>query len=443
MDDARLKNDLDVIALFSKAANAGFLSESLERITRCYADNAAALKAIAYVLNCNDRFGEALSVAMQGLRIAPNHPLLHHNAAKALSITGNAAQARPHSEKAAMLVPDNPWFQYHFSSIQLCLGEFEEGWRRQRWFYRIPGQDRTTVYPPFAEWNGEPLAGATFLLVGEQGRGDEIQFLQLIDWLHQQGAIVDVLVSTPVASLAASMKSVRAVHTLVPPGPYTYWSHIFRVPEFMKLELSMLPVSTAYLCAPTARVEHWRQYIDEISPRGLSRRSKRIGLVWAGGEAYSLDRFRSIALDQLGALFAVPGVSWYSLQKGAAERDSEKFEAGFDVHTLGPAIDDFTDTLAILHSLDLVIAVDTAVAHLAGAGGFPVWVLVPAYSEWRWLTSRTDSPWYPSMRLFRQRQLGNWDSVIGEVRHALLEWLKSGGEPTNTPPLNRETPPQC
>jgi tetratricopeptide (TPR) repeat protein len=439
MDDARVQNDLDVIELLAKAGDSISLHESLERIRQRYADNADTLKAIAYVLNRNDRFDEALSVARQGLTIDPDHALLHHNAARALSITGNAAQARPHSEKAAMLMPDNPWFQFHLSNLQLCLGEFEDGWRRQRWFYKIPGQASETVYPPFAEWQGEPLAGATFLLVGEQGRGDEIQFLQLVDWLHRQGAVVDALISTPVAPLAASMRTIRAVYTRIPAGPYTYWSHIFRVPEFMKLELSMLPVATAYLVASAAQVEHWRRNIDAISPRALAPKNKRIGFVWAGRESHSLDRFRSVAVDELGKLLAVPGVTWYSLQKGSAERDSEKLEARFDVHTLGPAIENYADTLAILHSLDLVITVDTSVAHLAGAGGFPVWVLVPAYCEWRWLTGRSDSPWYPSMRLFRQRQLGNWGGVIEEVRHALLACLKSGG----ALPLNRDTSPEC
>jgi tetratricopeptide (TPR) repeat protein len=419
MEDARLQNDLDVIELFAKAGDSLSLHETLERTSRYYATDADALKAIAHVLNRNDCFDEALSIARQGLRIDPDHALLHHNAARALSITGYAAQARPHSEKAAMLMPDNPWFQFHLSNLQLCLGEFEDGWKRQRWFYRIPGEARNMVYPPFTEWQGEPLAGATFLVVGEQGRGDEIQFLQLVDWLHRQGAVVDALVSTPVAPLAASMRNIRAVYTRIPAGPYTYWSHIFRVPEFMKLELSMLPLATNYLQASGQKADYWRRYIDAMSVRKGYAREMRVGLVWAGNRSAALDRFRSLPLDSFRPLLGVPGVTWYALQKGSEECDSENLEAEFDLHTLGPVIEDFTDTLAILQALDLLITVDTSVAHLAGAAGVPVWLLVPSYSEWRWMTERADSPWYPSMRLFRQREPGKQDAAIEAMRSAL------------------------
>jgi tetratricopeptide (TPR) repeat protein len=423
MEDARLQNDLDVIELFAKAGDSLSLHEALERIRRCYADNADALKAIAHVLNRNDRFDEALSVARQGLTIDPDHALLHYNAARALSITGNAAKARPHSEKAAMLMPDNPWLQFHFSAIQLCLGEFEDGWRRQRWFYLVPGQAGQTVYPPFAEWKGEPLAGATFLLVGEQGRGDEIQFLQLVDWLHRQGAVVDMLSSAPIAPLAASMANIRAVYTRTPPGPYTYWSHIFRVPEFMKLKLSMLPLATNYLKATGQKADRWRRCINPPSASDGCVRKMRIGIVWAGNRSATLDRFRSVPLDSFRPLLATPGVTWYALQKGSDECDSENLKAEFDLHALGPAIEDFTDTLAILQALDLLITVDTSVAHLAGAAGVPVWVLVPSYSEWRWMMERTDSPWYPSMRLFRQREPGKQDAAIEAMRSALADLL--------------------
>ncbi len=124
-------------------------------------------------------------------------------------------------------------------------------------------------------------------------------------------------------------------------------------------------------------------------------------------------------------IFSLPGLTWFSVQKGERERETESLGDDFDVYTLGPQIEDFSDTLAILHSLDLLITVDTSVAHLAGAAGLPVWTLVPAYTEWRWLTDRTDSPWYPSMRLFRQRDLGDWTAVIEEVRDALCEWSET------------------
>nr|WP_246279029.1 hypothetical protein [Paraburkholderia ultramafica] len=317
------------------------------------------------------------------------------------------------------MAPDDPTLQYHFAGVLLCLGEFEEGWKRNKSFYEVPANRALMAWPDFPAWHGEPVRGRQFLLIGEQGLGDQIQFLRFATWLHQQGASVDVLVDMPIAVLAATMTGVRAVFTTMPPGPYDYWCHMFSVPEPMKLDLPMLPVAMPYLAAAPEKVRYWRARIDTVSVKRKSSRNRRIGIVYAGSPTQYLDRFRSVQLDTLQALFAIPDISWYSVQKGAREREPEALAQQFDIHTLGPAIHDFTDTLAILDSLDLLITVDTSVAHLAGAAGLPVWALIPAYTDWRWMIERTDSPWYPSMRLFRQRELGEWGPVIDQVRDAL------------------------
>jgi len=422
LDASSLQDGLDLIAALAKANRTGQLHEAIVQIRTRFACDAEALKSLSFVLNVHDRFSEAFDVAMQGLAISPHHPLLHHNAARALGMHGKLAPSRPHSMEAARLMPDNPYMQFQLAGVQLGLGEYEEGWKRYRWFYKIPGQEKELVRPTFPEWQGESVAGRLFLLVGEQGRGDEIQFIRLAEWLHQQGATVDVLVSGPIARLAASMVNVRTVWTTVPPGPYDYWSHMLRIPERMELTLPMLPVAMPYIAAAPDKVRYWQGYIDALSSRRMHEGGKSVALVWAGNPTHALDRYRSIQLEVLKPLFTLPQVSWYSLQKGECERQSEYLANDFDVHTLGPAIEDFTDTLAILQTLDLLITVDTSVAHLAGAAGLPVWTLIPACADWRWLTGRTDSPWYPSMRLFRQRQLGEWDPVVEEVKSALGEW---------------------
>ncbi|MFP3566700.1 tetratricopeptide repeat protein [Paraburkholderia sp. SIMBA_030] len=422
LDPADLQDGLDLIAALAKTARANQLEKAITQIRTRFAGDAAALKSLSFVLNANDRFNEALSVARQGLAIDPHYPLLHHNAARALSIGGRTAESRPHSMEAARLLPDNSYMQFHLAGVQLALGEFEAGWKQYRWFYELPDKRKELVYPSFPEWKGEPVAGRQFLLVGEQGRGDEIQFIRFAEWLHRQGATVDVLVSAPIAELATSMTSVRTVLTTVPSGPYDYWSYMLRMPEYMKLDLPTLPIAMPYLTARPEKIQYWEAYIDAMSPRGGSTKPRRVGVVWAGSPYHALDRYRSVRLEALKPLLALQGVTWYSVQKGDREHESEGLANEFDVHTLGPAIKDFTDTLAILHAFDLLITVDTSVAHLAGAAGLPVWVLVPAYSEWRWLTNRTDSPWYPSMRLFRQQELGEWDEVIEAVRGELSKW---------------------
>lgn len=420
-----LQDRLDLIAASAQSSRTSQrqLEEAVAEMRTRFADNAGALKSLAFVLTSNDYFAEGYSVARQGLTVDPTHPLLHHNAARSLGIRGRTIESRPHSMEAARLLPDNPYMQFHFAGVQLALGEYDEGWKRYRWFYEIPGTQNGRTRPSFPEWNGEPVTGCQFLLVGEQGSGDEIQFLRFADWLNLQGAAVDVLVSEPVACIADSMPSIRGVFTAIPPGPYTYWCHMLRMPEHVKLNLQMLPVAMPYLSATSDKQRHWKSRIDAMSPPRKHVKNKHIGIVWAGNPAHPLDRFRSIRLETLRPLFALTDITWFSVQKGEREFESESLSNEFDVQILGPAIDDFTDTLAILHSLDLLVTVDTSVAHLAGAPALPVWTLIAANTEWRWLVDRTDSPWYPSMRVFRQHQLGDWDTVIEEVCCALVDWL--------------------
>jgi tetratricopeptide (TPR) repeat protein len=422
LDPSDMQDGLDLIAALAKVHRTSQLAVAITQVRSHFSSSAEALKSLSYVLNMHDLVSEALSVARQGLAIDPHHPLLHHNAARALSVLGRLAESRPHSMEAARLLPDNQYLQFHLAGVQLGLGEFDEGWKRYRSFYEIPENQGQLVSPPFPQWQGEPVSGCRFLLVGEQGRGDEIQFIRFAEWLHRQGATVDVLVSEPVACLAGTLRNVRRVYTRTPPGPYDYWSHMLKVPAHMKLDLAMLPCSTNYLGANPKQIHDWRSRLDALSSKPSEAHNRRVGVVWAGGPNHVLDRFRSIPLEALKPLFTVPGVTWYTLQKGAGERDSEALAPEFDVHTLGPVITDFTDTLAILEGLDLLITVDTSVAHLAGAAGTPVWTLTPACADWRWLNGRTDSPWYPSMRLFRQRKLGQWAPVIEDVRMELRQW---------------------
>ncbi|HKS77038.1 MAG TPA: hypothetical protein VJQ82_27765 [Terriglobales bacterium] len=184
------------------------------------------------------------------------------------------------------------------------------------------------------------------------------------------------------------MSDIRSTYTRIPPGPYTYWCHLLRLPEFIRLSTSLLPFATHYMSAPREKASCWQHKLEAMACNGARNENLRVGIVWNGGETHSLDRFRSIHLDSVKPLFAVQGVTWFSVQKGINERQTESLEAVCDLHTLGPSIDDFTDTLGILEALDLLVTVDTSVAHLAGAAGVPVWVLVPAYSEWRWLKDR-------------------------------------------------------
>lgn len=425
---------LSLVAGFGGTAHDPLRDEAITQIRTRYAHDANALEALCLALYKIDHFAAMLSVARQGLDIDPRRVTLHHYAAHALSVRGRVAEAIVYSREAVRLTPDDPVMQCQLACLELGLGDFKNGWARRNTIYATPLARSTLVFPGFPLWNGEPVASRQFLLVGEQGRGDEIQFIRFAEWLHQQGATVDVMVSQPLSRIATSMKGVRSVFTEIPRGPYDYWSHMLRMPEYMNLDLAMLPIAMPYIAAPPRDVDQWRVKIDAASPLAAIKKTPRIGVVWSGGPYTALDRFRSIRVEALIPLFSHPGTTWFSIQKGERERDSEALEDRFDLHTLGPVIGDFADTLAILETLDLLITVDTAAAHLAGAANLPVWVLLPAYSELRWLTDRTDSPWYPSMRLFRQRELGEWAPVIEEVRDALQEWCTAGKKTVTAAP---------
>jgi tetratricopeptide (TPR) repeat protein len=424
LDSKRVSDAVELIAALTKAGRDTQIDEVLTQARTGFAADADALRQLAFALNGIHRFTDVISVAAQGLALDPCNAWLHHNASYAFNMLGKFDSMWLHTIEAAKLLPDEARMQFNLAAAQLRLGDFEGGWKQYRWHEALP-ENHNLVRPGFPEWKGEPVAGCRFLLVGEQGLGDQIQFLRMADWLHRRGARVDVWVETPLGELARSAAGVHAAWTTAPPGPYDYWCRMLRMPEHMKLQQPMLPLAMPYLTAAPGKVRLWQDRLAAIDRASLhGTRKKRVGLVWAGNPAYALDRFRSIPLQSFGAIFGQPDVQWFSLQMGAAQDEASVLPAEIGMHLLGPEIDCFSDTLAIFSALDLVITVDSAVAHLAGAAGRPVWVLLPTFTDWRWMIGRTDSPWYPSARLFRQRELGEWGPVLNEVQTALQDFVQ-------------------
>lgn len=419
---SRLADGVDLIKALSHLGRAAEADAQIAQMRAAFAADPHALDELAFHLNELHRYDEAYEVATQGLAVDTARAGLHHNAAYASNMLGEHARMRQHSVEAARLNPDDAHLQFNVAVSLLRDGEFEEGWRRYHWHERLP-QNSTLVQPGFPEWSGESVAGRRFLLVGEQGLGDQIQSLRYADWLQRQGATVDVWVGEALGDVAACALGVHRVWTTLPPGPYDFWCRMFRFPDHMKLTASMLPLAMPYLSAPPEAIDRWRERVVGSDSGGVSLRRRRVGLVWAGNPDYEFDRYRSITLRALHPVLERQDLAWFALQKGAAQRDAEALLPGIEIASLGPEIGSFTDTLAIVQSLDFVITVDTSVAHLAGAAGVPVWILLPTCTDWRWMTGRSDTPWYPSARLFRQRVLGRWDDVVDEVGEALDAWL--------------------
>ncbi len=310
---------------------------------------------------------------------------------------------------------------FSLSYILLRQERFEEAWRclEDRWLYPVFEQ-----HFRFGRWGGEPLDGKSVIIGFEAGHGDMIFYGRYVAALKAQGVRNLALICHP--GLKRLFETLDGVDTLysytesVPVSGWDYWTPPMSLPYYFQTRPDTIPATVPYLHAEPGLVEKWKAE--------LPRAALRVGLVWKGSASFENDDQRSLSsLNDLAPLGAVQGVHFVSLQKGQGEADALQPPAGLILQDLGSRVTDFADTAAIIQQLDLVITVDTAVAHLAGAMGIPCWVLLPDFkTDWRWAKERSDSLWYPKhMRLFRQPPGGGWSPVVSSVLDALSA-LKSG-----------------
>ncbi|MFL9904870.1 tetratricopeptide repeat protein [Paraburkholderia sp. RL17-337-BIB-A] len=301
---------------------------------------------------------------------------------------------------ALALDPDYADAHQNLAWLLLKRGDYKHGWAEfaKRW---RKSDYAAIAVPGVAEWHGEPLDGRRLLLVGEQGFGDHFQFLRYARVLEQLGATVDICVRQPLLQLVERIPGVHRAFSGKADDQYDFWVPMMNVPSCVGTELSTIPADVPYVFADKAKIKTWRKRVDAA---GKSKR--KVGLVWSGSPTFGNDRYRSMTLADLDMLSELKNVAWYALQKGPAHDQLTHAPEAFRAHDFTADLHNFDDTAALVMNLDLVIAVDTGVAHLAAALGKPVWVLLPANSDWRWLEARNDSPWYPTMKLFRQTMLG-------------------------------------
>jgi tetratricopeptide (TPR) repeat protein len=366
----------------------------------------------------HDRFDHdgALAAYDQALRHRPDDLAALVNRGATLHAMGRPADALATWRRAHSVQPDNPDVVFNIGLCLLQMGDWSEGWqahearlRRPPWLDALPG---------FAapQWDGHAdLAGRRLLLVGEQGLGDTIQFCRYARLAAARGATVILGVDPRLRRLMTSLEGVTQVVSPGDPDPaYDLFCPLMSLPARLGLTLSDAAMPAPYLQADPADVVRWRHRLDGLPGR-------KVGLVWAGDPRTGnlsltrLDHRRSVSLDRLAPLLAVPDVTFVSLQKGAASAQA----AGWNIEDWTADLHDFADTAALIEALDLVITVDTSVAHAAGALGRPVWVLNRFDRCWRWMMDRTDTPWYPTMRLFTQSRPGVWEGMVAEVAVAL------------------------
>lgn len=389
---------------------------------------AAAHDGLGQTLLRYDRMRDALPHHRRAIALQPDFAGAYANLGNAylgLNDTKTAIAVYRHATVLAPAMPD----PHRNLGIGLLLnGDFAEGWREYEW--RLACADSQTPAIPRPRWNGEPLNGRTILLHTEQGLGDALHFARYIPLVAARGGQV-VLCAPPalerlVSGLQGLSRFVRGGEAFSLAGIDVH-APLMSLPYIFESTATDLPAPVAYLAPDPALVMAWRRRLEtlERDAAPINRPAAggpvlRAGVVWAGSPTHGNDRNRSLPLDAVLGLGNVPGVRLVSLQKGPAVAALAARAAGGDpaaARVLNPSdgITDFADTAAIAASLDLVVCVDTSVAHLAGAIGRPTWVLLPFAPDWRWMLHRHDNPWYPTLRLFRQTAPGDWGPVLAEA----------------------------
>ena len=405
-----------------------------------------------FILQKLDRHDEALNYFNRALRAAPHHVSALLNRGTSLFALNKLADALPNFDSVLALDPDNVNALYNRANIlselrrfdealaafaatlardpahanahwnealaRLLIGDFHNGWAKYEWRWETDSQKphRRRFAQPL--WLGsEPPAGKTVLVHAEQGFGDTLQFVRYIPRLAALGATTILEAQAGLLPLLSKLSGcAQVIARGIPLPPFDLHCPIMSLPLALRTSLHTIPADVPYLATPRDRLEKWRERLPRSG-------KARIALAWAGSATHSRDAARSIPLARLQPLFADnDAIEWLSVQRELRDGDGEILNSWSRVRHLGPELADFADTAAVLALSDLVIAVDTAVAHLAGALGRPVWVLLPYSPDFRWLLDRGDSPWYPSARLFRQPRPADWDSVIAHVGEALAEF---------------------
>ena len=402
--------------------NAGRWPEAegiLREAVRLGPEVADGYRNLGAVLTQLRRAGEAEPVLRVAVRLAPENAEGHFNLGAALHDLHRLGEADASYREALRLAPDFAEAHTNRGYSLLLAGRLAEGWEEFEWRWGTQqlraGERRFSA----AKWTGEPLGRRVLLLHAEQGLGDTLQFCRYAPLIAAGGHIV-LEVQKPLKRLLSGLGGgIEVIARGDPIPPFDVHLPLMSLPHVFATTLETIPATMPYLAADPAAVQRWRERLASLP--GL-----RVGLVWAGeartgfAELAAVDARRSVSLNALAPLAEVAGVSFLSLQKGAPAAQAAAPPSGMILADYTDELEDFADTAALVDALDLVISVDTSVAHLAAAMGKPVWLLNRHDTCWRWLLGRDDSPWYPTLRLFRQPAPGDWPSVMRDVRDALL-----------------------
>jgi len=379
----------------------------------------AALERDARALMALGRLDEAEALLRPHLASGSGPIPLWRMLAQTLRPQGKIGETLAIQQMLVDAVPGDLAGRFDLAETLLLLGDFQRGWREYHWRYSLPHTTRIERKVQRPRWDGRRIAGQTLLIHDEQGFGDSFQFLRMVPWAKERSGARVILEINPeslsLAKRATGFDDIVARGTL--PPAFDVHCEMMSLPMVMGLKLSDLPGPMPYLSPDPARLAKWKKRLAKL-PRPL------VALVWAGRPTHHNDANRSMTLADLAPLGGC-GATFLAVQRGPKAVEAKTPPPGMSILSLDDDIKDFEDTAAILSIADLLISVDSAPVHLAGALGRPAWVMLPFVPDWRWLLERTDTPWYPSVRLFRQSARGNWGDVVRRMAEVLAAFQPS------------------
>ncbi|MHC4482555.1 MAG: tetratricopeptide repeat protein [Planctomycetota bacterium] len=390
--------------------------EKYKQVVLLKPDYAEAYNNMGIALQMQGRYAEAVESCARTIRLKPDYAEAYNTMASALQMQGRHAEAIENYRQTLRLKPDYAAAHINLGMALLLSGKFAEGWNEYEWRWKT--NSNTATYPRHYEmprWDGSPSVDKRLFIQCEQGLGDNLQFVRYLPMVKARGGTVIFEVRKSLLGLLRGLPGVdelvEASFDVKPAVKFDFYASLLDLPRIFGTTLGTIPADVPYIRADPAKSEHWRSK--------LAGPDFKVGIVWAGKPTHKNDLNRSSVLKYFAPLAGIPGVQLYGLQKGHAARQVEKLSDKMTVTNLAEQFDDFADTAAVIDNLDLVVSVDTAALHLAGAMGKPVWTLLPFTPDWRWMLDRQDSPWYPTMKLFRQRRPGDWDDVFHRVAEKL------------------------
>ncbi|HEY7491993.1 MAG TPA: tetratricopeptide repeat protein [Candidatus Tectomicrobia bacterium] len=400
---------------------AGQLQEAIAAYWQCVALDPAFPHAryhLGVALGDAEQYDEAVTWLQQVLAAEPEQAEAYNSLGYCYSRLGQPAPAVAAFEQAIALQPHYAQAHTNLGLAMLQLGDYARGFAEYEW------RGQTGQFLPFQcphpQWDGRPIPDKTLLIHTEQGAGDAIQFARYLPLAAQRCGQLLLVCPPDLIPLLATLPGITQIRDAGALTVAEFDTHLplLSLPRVFGTTRATIPAVVPYFDVAALRRRKDLMALPQLE--SLAR--PKVGLVWAGSPTYKHDRQRSCALQDFAPVLQTPGIAWYSLQTGDRSQELMQLPPDLRVQDLAPSLHDFGDTALLLDQLDLVLTVDTAVAHLAGALGKPVWVLLPAVPDWRWGLEGEQKPWYPTMRLFQQRRAGDWAAVMQRVAKILVTW---------------------